>query len=807
LVSDVFVEGIKEKFSKIDEMLFDLILSFPPQSHTEQKPLKYVILEQLPGKGFSKPLKYARLFFEKKADRKKFIDDYNKKLTLANDDTSLENLIFRKTRINTCGWNKITNFQYFSEFAASVSLSAFSPNFGEKKGNKGRFSPYEREDPKKLPIQVVIQTLQDLKPTEGPEKDNSIICGWDLETYTPNKFGRVPMPKYEKDVIKMCSMTFRFYHSNKPLLWVLITAIPIDEKAIYHFSEEKTNDKNFKIKVIQTENIPYAFAQVLAQMQPDFLSGFNDGFYDWPFIKARTENPEEFLQLVSAIRLQPWEKSCFGPMSFDNIYNKPKTIKIDAETSVLIDGYNIPGCVVFDTAPLMRRREKTETEWSLNTFLKKHGLEAKYDMSYTRMSKIFCLYSLLPFSQSEKGNYESKIKENDAVGEIAVNNLTETEINELLADAPAVGYYCLRDAEAVLNLLHKLFIIQDIREMGNISFTHTKDGFYKADGIKVRNCLLAEALLPDWGIWPQKYPLAFTVFTEFKIKSKTAAKEEKTKYPGGYVIRPLRGIYGKTEIIHSPGEESRVVSDRPNSGLDFASLYPSLIMAYNFSPEYYIENEADFKKTYPDLDVKTLHIKTYFKKDSEFTLEKFKREGWFIQHRSFPLFASQKEGESLTRHKSSNEIKGWEYENHGIFPIILRRLFAARKIVKGQMAVWQVILEKLTRDVSFSRSSSQSEEEKKEKGLNEIIDILKMKIEKIREVANSYQGQKKKLEEMKIYSYETAIKLICEKWKEFPSYEALLEAASFKFNYYNTKQNAIKVFMNTFYGETGSTNQ
>jgi hypothetical protein len=68
LVSDVFVEGIKEKFSKIDEMLFDLILSFPPQSHTEQKPLKYVILEQLPGKGFSKPLKYARLFFETKTE-------------------------------------------------------------------------------------------------------------------------------------------------------------------------------------------------------------------------------------------------------------------------------------------------------------------------------------------------------------------------------------------------------------------------------------------------------------------------------------------------------------------------------------------------------------------------------------------------------------------------------------------------------------------------------------------------------------------------------------------------------------------
>lgn len=807
LVTDIFAEGLTEKYTKKEDALTEAFYGF-----------KYAFLEQLPGKGFSKPLKYARVFFDKKADRKKFIDDYNKKLTLANDDSSLENLIFRKTRINTCGWNKVTNFQYFSDFIVTAYTSFCRE---QKEGGKGgRFSPYEREDQKKLPVQVVIQSLDFLKPAEGPEKDNSIICGWDLETYTPNKFGRVPLPKFEEDVIKMCSMTFRFYHSTKPLLWVLITAIPVGEKELRSLStqnsfshSEKEKSVEREIKVIQTENIPLAFAQVLAQMQPDFLSGFNDGFYDWPFIKARTEDTEEFLRLVSAIRLQPWEKSCFGAMNFSNIYNKPKTIKIDAETSVLIDGYNIPGCVVFDTAPLMRRREKTETEWSLNTFLKKHGLEAKYDMSYTRMSKIFRLYEIsckhmvIKNDKREFSNYEAyldferAIKNDVAQGDIAINHLTEKEINELLADAPAVGYYCLRDAEAVLNLLHKLFIIQDIREMGNISFTHTKDGFYKADGIKVRNCLLAEALLPDWGIWPRKYPLAFTVFTEFKVKSKTAAKEEKTKYPGGYVIRPLRGIYGKTAIVSdslsksdkgpnfvsSPsfGEGSednkvvrRVVSDRPNSGLDFNSLYPSLIMAYNFSPEYYIENETDFKKSYPELNVETLHIKTYFKKDSEFTLEKFKREGWFIKHSSFPPCGNE----------------GWKYENHGIFPVILRRLFAARKTVKGQMGVWQVILEKLTRDVpaSFSRSEK------------DIIEILEAKIEKIREVANGYNGQKKKLEEMKITSYVTAIKLISEKWSEFPSYEALLDAASFKFNYYNTKQNAIKVFMNTFYGETGS---
>ncbi len=54
---------------------------------------------------------------------------------------------------------------------------------------------------------------------------------------------------------------------------------------------------------------------------------------------------------------------------------------------------------------------------------------------------------------------------------------------------------------------------------------------------------------------------------------------EKRKYPGAYIFSPKKGI------------ESR----RPVTGLDFASLYPSLIMAYNLSPDKIIltHGEAD----------------------------------------------------------------------------------------------------------------------------------------------------------------------------------------------------------------------
>src|SRR4051794_26793224 len=52
---------------------------------------------------------------------------------------------------------------------------------------------------------------------------------------------------------------------------------------------------------------------------------------------------------------------------------------------------------------------------------------------------------------------------------------------------------------------------------------------------------------------------------------------EKGKYPDAYIFSPKKGI----EI------------ERPVTGLDFASLYPSLIMTYNFFSEKFILSSKD----------------------------------------------------------------------------------------------------------------------------------------------------------------------------------------------------------------------
>ncbi|CAG8556094.1 4552_t:CDS:2, partial [Acaulospora colombiana] len=63
---------------------------------------------------------------------------------------------------------------------------------------------------------------------------------------------------------------------------------------------------------------------------------------------------------------------------------------------------------------------------------------------------------------------------------------------------------------------------------------------------------------------------------------------ESGKYPGAHVFSPVKGLNNK----------------RPVTGLDFASLYPSIFMTYNFSSEMIILEE----KTATELQQKGIRL-------------------------------------------------------------------------------------------------------------------------------------------------------------------------------------------------------
>ena len=153
---------------------------------------------------------------------------------------------------------------------------------------------------------------------------------------------------------------------------------------------------------------------------------------------------------------------------------------------------------------------------------------------------------------------------------------------------------------------------------------------------------------------------------------------------------------------------------RPITGLDFSSLYPSLIMTYNLSPEYIITNQKDAKDAFNDGH--ELHkIKFLFNGRTI--------RGWSIRHDN----------------KIDPESKDCKF---GIYPMILKELFDTRKEMKKILHKWESEKERL-------------------------------------EILPKEQFDSKKIQD----EYEN----VC-----------------FNFNYINSKQKALKVFMNTFYGESGN---
>jgi DNA polymerase elongation subunit (family B) len=156
----------------------------------------------------------------------------------------------------------------------------------------------------------------------------------------------------------------------------------------------------------------------------------------------------------------------------------------------------------------------------------------------------------------------------------------------------------------------------------------------------------------------------------------------------------------------------------PVSGLDYSSLYPSLIMTYNLSPEYLVTDEnymLELKNK--DYDIHNIEFeynyKDYLSNDKSKIIK-----AWTI------------------RHDESNK----QNSMFGLYPSILRDLFKQRSEMKKELAV--------------------------------------------------YKDKKEHIEK-----YET-------------DYEDTVEYKEciFKLNYCDTKQKALKVFMNTFYGEMGNKN-
>jgi DNA polymerase elongation subunit (family B) len=467
-----------------------------------------------------------------------------------------------------------------------------------------------------------------------------------------------------------------------------------------------------------------------------------------------------------------------------------------------------------------------------------HGGDYKYFEHYPTQSDDSDFDKISGTDIKTKGKLAEFTSDTNETSTYYIERLTLAEMRELITKCDKVVEYCNTDAQSCQNLLKVRNVVADFREMANISYTSMGDAVDRAGGMKVRNLVMARGR-----------HLAFSTRVIRKVK-------DERKYPGALVIPPVKNLSRDHVIVkrrrrqlragkqgaynipyeevnpqsdmfmkilldelpefaeiaaqadrqhkskgssesESEGEKTKrepidegFTSDRPCAGLDASSLYPSLVMVYNISPEM-IVIDPEFHAYLEKKGVRMIETKFLYGLPKDSADKKEVISGWIVQH---------------TPHKDANGK--YTYEGMGIYPSLLKELFDKRNVFKGHMEVYakpKEIFDKIFEKQDILKHVA-------ELPVTEQYEFVIRAVSGIVQNANAEyeKSGKKKFFKFKLMDAEETLEFIKERWVSSngeyhnTNITEFLAEIDFQFTYYNSKQLALKVFMNTFYGETGN---
>lgn len=416
--------------------------------------------------------KFIKISFKKLFHRTSFINllkDLNIN-SFNNDLSSYYRTVSRLYKIYLTGWNKITDYNLVvdSDYKSKYVFSVDIKNI----------SPYTDEMYEKEFADVDLNLIR---------KDKMISMSFDIEQFSSdfdprhlNKQTRIPSGKIPEDVIFNIGMTYQFINEKNSFLNVgLVT-------------KEADAHEDYLTIICKSEKVLLqAFGFINSLIQPDFIYEFNGSGFDWPNLYDKFAHYyilDDICQNLSLKKLNAYE------LKIENIYKyfyKCEFIKISADKTQKMLNIKLPGYVAFDVRVIFMQINPTESKSSLKFYLEINNMSGKDDMPIPEL-----------FNNYLTGN---------------VKGMTD------------IVHYCYIDCFRLHELIFKNNIIQDRREVGKLSFTSMFDAFYRANGCKVRNLIISNAL-------------------EMNLYFNTIKKEESDnekmngKYPGALVLNPIKGL-------------------------------------------------------------------------------------------------------------------------------------------------------------------------------------------------------------------------------------------------------------------------
>ena len=420
--------------------------------------------------------KFIRISFNKLYHRICFIRLLNKLdiQSFNNDVNNYHRVVSRTYEINLSSWNLLKNYSilrnsiYKSKYVLNINIEDIS-GFDDEK-----YSDYNNIE--ELTIDI-----------ENYRKDKMISMSFDIEQYSSNfnparpDIVILPSGKIKEDEIFNIGLTYQFI--NEPNSFLNIALL----------TKEADNHEDYLTIICDTEiTILKVFGYINQLIQPDFIMEFNGSEFDWINIYDKCvyyKITQQICQYMSIKKLNSYELK--DENIFKYFYNQDN-VKISADVPQKnIRNINMQGYIPFDVRVIFMQLNPTEQKSKLSFYLDMNNLPNKDDMPIPELFKIY--------------------ERNDIKG------MTD------------VAHYCYIDAFRLHQLIFKNNIIQDKREVAKLSYTSLFDAFYRANGSKVRNLIIAKAI--------KRNLFVNTIKKEEKEEDKMDGK-----YPGALVLPPKKGL-------------------------------------------------------------------------------------------------------------------------------------------------------------------------------------------------------------------------------------------------------------------------
>ncbi len=422
-------------------------------------------------------IRFIRIRFKKLFHRNSFIKLLNKNniQSFNNDLSSYYRTVSRTYKINLTGWNKLVNYKnvsnsdYKSKYVFEIDIRNIIPYTDEM---------YEFEF-KDIDIDLI-------------RRDKMISMSFDIEQYSsdfdlkkPNKATRLPSGKIIEDIVFNIGLTYQFINEENSFLNIGLVTKEVDIHPDY-----------FSIVCKSEKVLLQAFGYINSLLQPDFIYEFNGSGFDWPNLYDKYLQHhilDEFCQDMSLKQLSPYE------LKLENIekyFYIVEFIKISADRlQQKMCNIKLPGYIAFDLRVILMQLNPTESKSSLKFYLDLYNLPSKDDMPIPEL-----------FRHYITGN---------------IKGLTE------------VVHYCYIDCFRLHQLIYKNNIIQDRRAVSLLAHTSMFDAFYRANGCKVRNLIIANAYDKN-------------LFVNCVKKEEKEEDKMEGRFTGALVLNPKRGLVNNT---------------------------------------------------------------------------------------------------------------------------------------------------------------------------------------------------------------------------------------------------------------------